>query len=158
MTQEQSTPKEKEDAFNRFIISEYLKYGSVDEVFRRNDYNLPISYPGVQRLLDKWGIVKAAGPNTLLTEALIDGKKAQSVKCRLQAGGEAELPEYEGAAASCDVKTIIEPAGDWDNILAVPGGVYLPWSQVKETLNMALRISYTDVDFKPNDEVKPKQG
>ncbi|HEY4672607.1 MAG TPA: hypothetical protein VIH03_00395 [Nitrososphaerales archaeon] len=94
----------------------------------------------------------------LLTEALIDGKKAQSVKCRLQAGGEAELPEYEGAAASCDVKTIIEPAGDWDNILAVPGGVYIPWSQVKETLNMALRISYTDVDFKPNDEVKPKQG
>lgn len=71
MTQEQSTPKEREEAFNRFIISEYLKYGSVDEVFRRNDYNLPISYPGVQRLLDKWGIVKAAGPNTLLTEALI---------------------------------------------------------------------------------------
>jgi len=68
---EQVTPKEKEDAFNRFIVSEYLKYGSVDELFRRNDYNLPISYPGVQRLLDKWGIVKAAGPNTLLTEALI---------------------------------------------------------------------------------------
>lgn len=67
----QLTPKEKEDAFNRFIISEYLRYGSVDEVFRRNDYNLPISYPGVQRLLDKWRIVKAAGPNTLLTEALI---------------------------------------------------------------------------------------
>ncbi len=65
------SPKEKEEAFNRFIVSEYLKYGSVDEVFRRNDYNLPISYPGVQRLLDKWGIVKAAGPNTLLTEALI---------------------------------------------------------------------------------------
>src|SRR3990167_3350992 len=71
MTQEQSSPKEKEDAFNRFIVGEYLKYGSVDEVFRRNDYNLPISYPGVQRLLDKWGIVKAAGPNSLLTEALI---------------------------------------------------------------------------------------
>jgi hypothetical protein len=71
MTQEQTTPKEKEEIFNRLIVSEYLRYGSVDEVFRRNDYNLPISYPGVQRLLDKWGIVKAAGPNTLLTEALI---------------------------------------------------------------------------------------
>lgn len=70
MTQEQLSPKEKEDAFNRFIITEYLKYGSVDEVFRRNDYNLPISYPGVQRLLNKWGIVKAAGPNTRLSEAL----------------------------------------------------------------------------------------
>jgi len=68
---ENLSPKEKEDAFNRFIVTEYLKYGSVDEVFKRNDYNLPISYPGVQRLLDRWGIVKAAGPNTLLTEALI---------------------------------------------------------------------------------------
>lgn len=66
-----SSFEEREKHFNRFIISEYLKYGSVDEVFKRNDYNLPISYPGVQRLLDKWGIVKAAGPNTLLTEALI---------------------------------------------------------------------------------------
>lgn len=61
----------RENEFNRFIVSEYLRYGSVDEVFRRNEYNLPISYPGVQRLLDKWGIVKAAGPNSLLTEALI---------------------------------------------------------------------------------------
>jgi len=91
----------------------------------------------------------------VLTDALIDGKKAQSIKCRLQSEAEAEAPEY-GVAASCDVKTIIEPAGDWDNILAVPGGVYIPWSQAKETLNLALTISYTDIDFKPNDEVKPK--
>jgi hypothetical protein len=70
MTQEKLSPKEREDAFNRFIITEYLKYGSVDEVFKRNNYDLPISYPGVQRLLDKWGIVKAAGPNTRFSEAL----------------------------------------------------------------------------------------
>jgi len=61
---------EKEAVFNKFIISEYLRYGSVDEVFKANDYSLPISYPGVQRLLDKWGIVKAAGPNTLLSECI----------------------------------------------------------------------------------------
>lgn len=62
--------REKEDKFNLQIISEYLKYGSVDEVFKIHDYHLPISYPGFQRLLDKWGIVKAAGPNTRLSEAL----------------------------------------------------------------------------------------
>jgi len=65
-----SSSKEREDKFNKFIISEYLKYGSVDEVFRRNEYNLPISYPGVHRLLDRWGIVKAAGPNSKLSEAI----------------------------------------------------------------------------------------
>src|SRR3972149_4019713 len=61
------SPEKREAEFNRFIVSEYLRYGSVDEVFKHNDYKLPISYPGVQRLLDKWGIVKAAGPNTRLS-------------------------------------------------------------------------------------------
>jgi len=64
-------PQERERLFNRWLISEYLKYGSVDEVYKVNDYDIPISYMGFQRLLDKWGIVKAAGPNTRLTEALV---------------------------------------------------------------------------------------
>ena len=64
-------PQERERLFNKWLISEYLKYGSVDEVYKVNDYDIPISYMGFQRLLDKWGIVKAAGPNTRLTEALI---------------------------------------------------------------------------------------
>ncbi len=68
---ENLSPAEKEERFNRWLISEYLKYGSVDEVYKAHDYNIPISYAGYQRLLDKWGIVKAAGPNTRLTEALI---------------------------------------------------------------------------------------
>ena len=67
---ENLSPKEREARFERFIIAEYLKYGSVDEVFRANKYDLPISYVGVHRLLDKWAIVKAAGPNTRLSEAL----------------------------------------------------------------------------------------
>ena len=65
------SPKEREALFNKRLISEYLKFGSVDEVYKVNDYDIPISYMGFQRLLDKWGIVKAAGPNTRLTEALI---------------------------------------------------------------------------------------
>lgn len=63
-------PLEKERQFQRKIISQYLKYGSVDAVFRRNDYNLPISYSGFHRLLTKWGIIKAAGPNCKLAEAV----------------------------------------------------------------------------------------
>jgi len=70
MLEAETSFENKEEEFNRSIVAEYLKYGSVDELFRENDYNLPISYPGVQRLLDKWGIVKAAGPNTRLSEAL----------------------------------------------------------------------------------------
>ena len=64
------SPQEKEKKFERFIIKEYLRYGSVDEVFRKNNYDLPISYPGVHRLINRWGIVKAAGPNSKLSEAL----------------------------------------------------------------------------------------
>lgn len=59
-----------ERKFNEFLVSEYLKYGSVDEVYFRNDYHLPVSYAQFQRILDKWGIVKAAGPNSRLTEIL----------------------------------------------------------------------------------------
>lgn len=62
--------KEREKLFNRFIVSEYLKYGSVDKIFSKNDYNLPISYPQVHRILDKWGIVKSVGPNSKLSETI----------------------------------------------------------------------------------------
>ena len=79
-----SSAEKREAEFNRFIVTEYLRYGSVEEVFRRNDYNLPISYPGVQRLLDKWGIVKAAGPNTRLSEALAFLSQLSSEKIPLE--------------------------------------------------------------------------
>lgn len=70
MHEKEASLERREEEFNKFIISEYLKYGSVDEVFKANDYSLPISYPGVQRLLDKWGIVKAAGPNSVLSDSI----------------------------------------------------------------------------------------
>jgi hypothetical protein len=59
-----------EKAFNRFLVREYLKYGSVDEAFRANRYALPISPASYHRVIEKWGIVKAAGPNNKLNEAL----------------------------------------------------------------------------------------
>jgi len=59
-----------ENKFNKFLVEEYLKYGSVDEVFRKTEFNLPISYAGYQRVLDKWGIIKAAGAHSTLSEAV----------------------------------------------------------------------------------------
>jgi len=46
-----------EKEFNKWIVSEYFKHGSVDEVLRINRYGLPISYANYQRILDKYGIV-----------------------------------------------------------------------------------------------------
>jgi hypothetical protein len=60
----------KEYDFNKMLVSEYFKCGTVDEVMRRHRFNLPISYAGYQRVLDKWGVVKAAGPNSKFTESL----------------------------------------------------------------------------------------
>lgn len=65
-----SPGKEKIEQFNQFIVAEYLKYGSVDGVFQQNNYDLPISYPGVHRLIKKWGIIKSAGPNSILSEGI----------------------------------------------------------------------------------------
>lgn len=59
-----------EKKFNEFLVSEYLKYGSVNEVYKYNRYNLPISTSAYHRLLDKWGIIKAAGPNSKMAEIL----------------------------------------------------------------------------------------
>lgn len=65
-----SPGQERIKQFNKLIVAEYLKYGSVDEVFRQNNYDLPISYPEVHRLIKRWGIVKSAGPNSLLSEGI----------------------------------------------------------------------------------------
>lgn len=62
--------REREDNFYKNLIRLYLKYGSVDEVFRVTNYDLPISYPGMHHLIKRWGIVKSAGPNSKLSETL----------------------------------------------------------------------------------------
>lgn len=70
MSDKKLSQKEREQKFNEFLVEEYFKHGSVDEVFRKRRYNLPISYANYQRILDKWGVVKKAGPNSKLTEAI----------------------------------------------------------------------------------------
>lgn len=63
-------PQKNEAEFNRFLLCEYLKYGSVDAVLKKHYYSLPISTASYHRLLDKKGIIKAAGPHGKITEAL----------------------------------------------------------------------------------------
>ncbi len=59
-----------EKKFNRWLVEQYLICGSVEDVFRKHRYGLPISHASYHRLLDKWGIIKTAGPNSKLNESL----------------------------------------------------------------------------------------
>ncbi len=66
----ESQIREREDNFYKELIKLYLKYGSVDTIFKVKKYNLPISYPSLHRLIKRWGIVKSVGPNSKLSETL----------------------------------------------------------------------------------------
>ena len=59
-----------EEGFNKFLVKEYLKYGSVDEVYKNFDFDLPVSYANFQRVLDRFGVIKAVGPNDKFSEAV----------------------------------------------------------------------------------------
>lgn len=65
-----SFPRGNEKKFNKWLVEQYFKYGSVEEVLRKHRYGLPISHAGYHRVLDRWGIVKTAGPNSKLTDIL----------------------------------------------------------------------------------------
>jgi hypothetical protein len=62
--------EERERSFEIEFVKAYLELGSVDKVFERAHYDLPISVPGAHRLIQRWGIVKGAGPTSILSEAL----------------------------------------------------------------------------------------
>lgn len=56
--------------FEKFLITEYFKHGSINKVFSSHRFNLPISFAGYHRLLTKFGVIKSAGPNSRLSESL----------------------------------------------------------------------------------------
>ena len=60
----------KGDLFDKFLVSEYFKLGSIDQVFKAHQFDLPISFAGYHRILDKYGVIKSAGPNSKLSESL----------------------------------------------------------------------------------------
>jgi len=57
-------------SFEKFLISEYFRLGSINKVFHEHKFNLPISFAGYDRVLSKFGVVKSAGPNSKLSESL----------------------------------------------------------------------------------------
>lgn len=56
--------------FEKNLISEYFRLGSINKVFQQHKYNLPISFASFDRVLSKYGVVKSAGPNSKLSESL----------------------------------------------------------------------------------------
>ncbi|EKD53412.1 MAG: hypothetical protein ACD_61C00047G0001 [uncultured bacterium] len=59
-----------QEDFERLLVSEYFKYGSINKVFSAHQYDLPISFAGYTRVLSKFKVVKSAGPNSNLSESL----------------------------------------------------------------------------------------
>ena len=59
-----------EPEFSQWLVSEYFKHGTVEEVLRVNRYSLPVSPATYHRILNQFGVVKTAGPNNLLNEAV----------------------------------------------------------------------------------------
>lgn len=71
MAKEALRQKKAANEFEKFIVAEYLKHRSVDEMFRANAYNLPVSYSGVYHILERRGVVRAIGrANTPLSECI----------------------------------------------------------------------------------------
>lgn len=65
--------QDSEAGLQRFyeeLIRQYLELGSVKKVLTRNHWNAGITEPGFYHLLGRWGIIKAASHNSLLSETL----------------------------------------------------------------------------------------
>ena len=56
--------------FEKILVNEYFKYGSINRVFSAHHFDLPISFAGYTRVLSKYGVIKSAGPNSNLSESL----------------------------------------------------------------------------------------
>lgn len=60
-----------EPEFSQFLVREYFRFGSVDKVLRHYRFSLPVSSATYQRVLDKYGVVKTAGPNGRISETIL---------------------------------------------------------------------------------------
>ena len=61
---------QNEKEFEKLLIGEYIRLGSIEQVFHTHKFTLPISFASYHRLLNKKHIVKSAGPNSKLSESL----------------------------------------------------------------------------------------
>lgn len=55
--------------FEKKLVREYFKCGSINKVFHKYRFDLPISFAGYARLLGKYKVVKSAGPNSKMSES-----------------------------------------------------------------------------------------
>ena len=73
-----------QEDFEKYLVSEYFKYGSINKVFSAHSYDLPISFAGYTRVLSKYKVVKSAGPNSNLSESLHILSKLANYKIPLE--------------------------------------------------------------------------
>lgn len=74
----------KTTKFEEKLLEEYFKLGSINQVFKANKYNLPLSFASFHRILKKYRIVESAGPNSKLSESLDFFSKLASYKMPLE--------------------------------------------------------------------------
>lgn len=158
----------KENHFNRFVVGEYLKYGSVDEVFRQNNYELPISYPGVHRLIKRWGIIKSAGPNSILSEGITFLTLLSQDKVPLESLYKKLPPSFktsmgtmhrllhnikEGVTRRMGTALVITPDSDPDRVL-VGEDISTPRLELGKPFgSITLPMGYSKVDEDPGDSI-----
>ncbi len=71
-------------AFEKFLLQEYFRLGSINKVYTAHHLGLPISFAGYARLLSKYHIIKSAGPNSRLSESLDILSKLSTYKIPLE--------------------------------------------------------------------------
>jgi len=64
------TESDTQEKFEKFLVGEYFTHGSINKVFQKHHYSLPISFAGFDRVLSRFGVIKSAGPNSKLSESL----------------------------------------------------------------------------------------
>lgn len=70
--------------FEKFLIIQYFKYGSINNVYSIHRFNLPISFASYYRVLSKFRVIKSAGPNSHLSESLHILTKISTYKIPLE--------------------------------------------------------------------------
>lgn len=70
--------------FEKFLLREYFRLGSINKVYTAHRHNLPISFAGFARVLTKYEVIKSAGPNSRLSESLDILTKLSSYKIPLE--------------------------------------------------------------------------
>ncbi len=83
-----------------------------------------------------------------------NGEELVSFQCEI-AGQLADDQGIEGeylgiVAGECDVEGDIQPFQEWRDVFRVPPGISIPWRLARESVDIVLNISYTEVMLDPS--------